>query len=209
MSVLTRLAPGVLFIALLSTGCMTFASGNLPRIAAEAPAQPGSVEYTVGAFMNEQSWVGTKEPSHQVGTDFARGMFGLWAAEGYVERSRQVPRGGFTGRADYEFTLGGQVHTSSSAAMQIISGFTLLLVPTVFHVRMGMELSVVRRFDGRSFQAVASDSYRAVVWAPFAPMLWAMEHGQRKTESRLARHLFARLADQGAFEIEQVEDGDP
>jgi hypothetical protein len=193
-------AASLLLLVASSTGCITIAGGVLPPIEPTAPSAPATVEDTVGDFSF------TLEGGKMV-TDNKQGrllndeILARWKKQAYISEHEYVPSSEFTGKADYNLTLSGSQYGESSIAMQLLSGFTLLLLPYSVDTRYDIQYTLEDVKTGRKFSAAVEDNYKTwIELLLFVAIPFSMG-GASRTWDNMADHLYEQLRAQGAFGV--------
>jgi len=200
---------GMVWLA-LGTGCITRAGGALVRIEPQpaAPAAPGRVEQTVGDFAFTLEG-GKMVTSNKVGRDFNDEILKRWKERGYVAEFEYVPKGAFTGKADYNLTLSGSQYGESSIAMQVLSGLTLLLIPYTVDQRFDVQYTLEEVRTGRRYGATVADSYHTTVELFLFLVAPVSLRGAHQTLDAIADHLYEQLRSKGAFVRDETPTATP
>lgn len=187
----------ILFATLVS-GCVTVAGNHLRDLERTTPEEVPRVEQTIGDFSFHLDG-GKMITSIKAGRIFNDEVLGRWKKWGYIRSQTYVKDSGFTGGADYELTLGGSQDGDSSIALQLLSGFTLIVIPYYVDTRLNVVYDVKDRRSGRTYRAEAKDSFNTVVSLILIPFSPFAQGGRSRTWDRIAANLYDQLKQQGAF----------
>jgi len=195
----TTCARALFALPVLLSGCLTFAGDQLSEI----PVEPGTVrpfiQHTVGDFGFETDGGEKLATSGQVGQEINREVLDRWVESGLISQHELVQSSEFTGDIPLRLTLGGRMHAESNVAMQVITGLTLMLIPSSVDYRMSLKFTLEDVESGCTFEATAADSYRTVTTLLLLPALPFSRIGSNRSYALLADHLYSQLAAQGAF----------
>lgn len=193
-----KLLTAIASVALLSTGCITSAGGNLNPLAIPAPAISPSIEQTVGDF--EFTLEGGKMvTSNKMGSILNDLILMRWVKQGYISNHTYVPSSAFTGDAAYNLTLSGSQYGDSSVVAQFISGLTFLLLPYTVDTKFDVQYVVENVATGEKYSASAADSYHTTVELLLLLAAPISARGQTETMNAIADNLYKQLQDAGAF----------
>jgi hypothetical protein len=160
---------------------------------------PPSIEQTVGDFSFHLDG-GKMISSIKAGRNVNKLILAQWRKRGFITKESYVKSSQFTGGAEYNLTLTGHQEGQSSVAMQVLSGLTLFLIPYSINTQLDLVYSLEHVETGKTFEARASDSFRSITQLLLFPISPFAMGGIQRTHERLADHLYARLAEQGAFD---------
>lgn len=190
-------------MAALTSGCITTAGDSLSDISPAPPAKSARIEQSVGGFSFHL--VGGKMvTSNKMGRTVNDELLKRWKKRGYISSHIYVPSEEFTGKADYNLSLGGHQEGDSSAVLQFFSGLTLFLLPYYVNTKMDLTYSLEHVASGSTFEAAASDSFNTIVGLILLPISPFFQGGRGRTWDRLANHLYEQLSEQGAFDTESL-----
>jgi hypothetical protein len=185
--------------AVAPAGCITSAGNHLTDIApSPGPVRP-SIEQTVGDFSLDVDGI-KLVTSNKTGRVLNDDLLDRWRESGFIADHRYVESARFSEASVFRLTLEGRLDERSSFFLQIVSGLTLTLVPFPVDSRMNLRYSLANTKSGCVFHAKATDSYRTVACLLLLPAAPFLQEGRTRTLDRIADHLYAQLADQGAFE---------
>jgi len=188
----------VLALATVASGCVTVAGNHLRDVERTAPVEVPSVEQTIGDFSFHLDG-GKMITSIKAGRLFNDEVLGRWKKWGYIRSQAYVKDARFTGGADYEITLGGKQDGDSSIALQILSGFTLLVLPYYVDTRLDAVYDLKDRRSGKTYRAEAKDNFNTVISLILIPFSPFAQGGRSRTWDRIAANLYEQLRQQGAF----------
>jgi hypothetical protein len=194
----TLASSSLLLLLATSTSCIRIAGGGLSPIQPPTPSTAGTLEDTVGDF-------GLTPPGSALITDNKAGrnvnlaLLGRWIRRGYIVAHAYVPKGQFSGKADYNLTLSGVEDAESPTALRIASSCTAFLVPFSENYRFDIQYTLENVKTGAKYSAGVEDGYKKwthlflLFAAPFA------DNGAQRTLDDMADHLYEQLRTQGAF----------
>ena len=188
----------VVVLSLLASGCITRAGGGLAPIEVEPAGPPVSIEQTVGDFAFTLEG-GKLVSSQRIGRLLNQQMLGRWKKQGLIADESFVESSRFSGKADYNLTLGGRQFGDSNVALQVLSGLTLFLIPYTVDTRMDLRFTLEDVKTGVKYDAAVSDSYRTTVELFLMFAAPVATRGQQKTINAMADHLYHQLQQAGAF----------
>ena len=181
------------------TGCITVAGDHLDDVTPAPGAVAPSIEQTVGDFSFHLDG-GKMVTSNKMGRALNDEILKRWIAAGWISGQTYVASGAFSGAAGYELTLSGNQEGESSVALQVLSGLTLTVIPYSVDSRMELRYSLRNAGTGCVFAASVMDSYDTIVGILLLPVSPFAQGGRERTFDRIAHHVYAQLASQGAFE---------
>lgn len=186
-------------IALLSSGCITMAGGQLADIEVQPlEIPPPSVEQTVGDFSFHLDG-GKMVTSNKAGREVNKIILDRWKKRGLIASETYVESSRFTGNAEYNLTLAGHQEGESSVVMQFLSGLTLFILPYWVNTQFDLVYSLEHVRSGKTFEAKASDNYRTITQLLLFPIAPFAMGGLLRTHGRLADHIYQQFTEQGAF----------
>ncbi len=189
---------GFIAVAFVSSGCLTFAGGELEDLEPLEPKVHVTVESSVGEFYFYRDRV-TVPDSEKRGDIVNEAILDKWKKKNYVSNHAPVQEGAFTGKADYSLTLNGSQIGESNVLLRQFSIFTLFLVPYSVDTWLRLEFELQDLKTGDFYRARVKDHYRTQVELLLLPMAPLSMRGQSKTYDRIAEHLYQQFYDQGAF----------
>lgn len=186
-------------LATAAAGCVTIAGNRLKDLEPARAAVVPRVEHTIGEFSFHLDG-GKMITSIKAGRELNAAILGNWKKKGWISGETYVKDGHFTGTADYEITLAGFQNGESSIFLQLISGFSLVVIPYFVDTYYKVVYEVRERATGRTWSVEVRDSYNTIVSLLLLPATPFSLGGATKTFDRIAAHLYEELKKQGAFE---------
>jgi len=123
----------------------------------------------------------------------------LWTDNDYIADSTYVKLGEFSGNADYNLTISGKHTVDSSTAMQILSGLTLLLIPSSVNEDFDLIYTLENVSTGKVYTASAKETMSTTMWILFLPALPFSLIGSLNTVEHISEHIYQDFVKQGAF----------
>lgn len=187
-----------LVFSIFTSGCVTVAGNKLRDLERATPTEVPRVEQTIGDFSFHLDG-GKMITSIKAGRLFNDEVLTRWKRWGWVSSQTYVKSGKFSGNADYEITLSGSQDGESSILLQLLSGFTLLVIPYYVDTRLDAVFEVKDRRSGKVYKAEAADHFNTVISLILIPVSPFAQGGRTKTWDRIAANLYEQLRQQGAF----------
>jgi hypothetical protein len=188
-----------LFMAMaFMSGCVTIAGNTLRDVERTQPAEVPKVEQTIGDFSFHLDG-GKMITSIKAGRIANDEILKRWKKWGYISSQKYKKDGAFSATADYEVTLSGTQKGDSSIFLQLISGFSLMVIPYYVDTQLHLVYEVRDRRSGKIYTADVSDSYNTIVSLLLVPVSPFALGGGTKTWDRIAGNLYEQLRAQGAF----------
>jgi hypothetical protein len=189
----------VLAIAVtIASGCVTMAGNALRDLERATPLECPRVEQTIGEFSFHLDG-GKMITSIKAGRILNDEILGRWKKWGYISSQTYVKSGNFTGNAAYEITLAGKQDGDSSILLQLISGFSLLVIPYYVDTNYEVAYDVKDGRTGATYHAAVADSYNTVISLLMIPASPFAQAGRSTTWDRIAANLYLQLREEGAF----------
>jgi len=187
-------------LAALASGCVTMNESML-RV---PPVQPLSkavvVETRVGEFTQSRNGEGKNDGvfgntslANQVNTL----LMGRWKSKDIV--AQYGAPGDLKMPPDYTFTLSGNRNEDSSILGAMVSGFTLMLLPSTTTLIYDLKADLADNRTGKHYQAQAKNGVTTVMeilFLPAVPFSWL---GSHHAFNDLADVLYEQFRAQGAF----------
>jgi hypothetical protein len=198
----------VALAAIGSAGCITRAGGALAPLVVTPPAEPPTLEDTVGDY--EFTLEGGKMiTSNKAGRTLNDEVLRRWKKKGYIAGSEYVPSGQFSGKADYNLVLMGSQYGEASLVEELISGLTLYLLPYTIDHRYDVQYVLENVHTGERYAAQVEDSFRITVELLLVFAAPVATRGADATFDAMADHLYYQLQQKGAFAPAAAGDGSP
>jgi hypothetical protein len=179
-------------------GCVTSAGNRLRDVERARPSEVPRIEQTVGDYSFHLDG-GKMITSNKAGRLLNDEILKRWKKWGYIASQTYVKSAEFTGAGDYEVTLGGFHDGDSSIFLQLISGFSLMVIPYYVNTSFTVKYDVRDPRTGRTWHAETADSYNTIISLILLPATPFAQGGQSKTLDRIAAELYRQLSEQGAF----------
>jgi hypothetical protein len=188
-------------VALVSSACITVAGNGLSDVELRRPdGSLPTIEQTIGDDFSFHLDGGKMITSVKAGRNVNQMILTRWKKQGLISKENYVKSAQFSGKADYNLTLGGHQEGESSIALQVLSGLTLFLIPYSVNTQLDLEYTIEHVASGKRFEAKAADSFQTVIELFLLPISPFALGGSTRTYERLADHLYNGLAVQGAFD---------
>lgn len=188
----------LLTVLSISAGCVTSAGNRLRDLDRAAPVEVPRIEQTVGDYSFHLDG-GKMITSNKAGRLLNDEILKRWKSWGYIASVAYVKSGQFSGAGDYEVTLGGFQDGDSSILLQLISGFSLMVIPYYVNTNFTVTYDVRDPRTGQAWHAETKDSYNTVISLILLPASPFAQGGRSKTLDRIAAELYRQLREQGAF----------
>lgn len=190
---------GLFFMSALVSGCMTFSGDHLAQLQPIQPKVSPPIEYTVGSEFDYSIDGGAMSSSVTMGQRINEGVLKFWKENRYISRSNYVKRENFTGAAEYNLTLEGQLDGEGSIFLQTISGLTLFLIPSYVDASAHLTFKLENTITGEKYTSKVYDTINMTAWIIFLPALPFMYSGENDLYERIAEHVYQDFVKQGAF----------
>ena len=179
-------------------GCMTFSGEKLTELKPLIPMVSPKIEESVGDFTFHLDG-GAMVTDNKAGRIINNAILEKWKSNQYISDFNYVKKESFTGDAQYNLTLSGHQEGQSSVAMQIISGLTLLLLPSAVNTTYDLTYKLENVKTGKKYTTKVSEDMSTVMWLLYFPVLPFAFVGADNTMENISENIYQNFVQQGAF----------
>lgn len=187
-------------LAMLS-GCMTYNEEMLRKVPeVKAPARAAVIETKVGDFIQRLNREGTNAgplSNTALANQVIKLIMDRWEDLGIVADYGKP--GEIKGTPDYTLILSGARDEEGSIGLAVLSGLTLMLLPTSSTLTYDLNVELIDNKTSRHYEAKAKNAVTTVMEILFLPALPFSWIGGKHAVDDIADHLYHELHAQGAF----------
>ncbi len=186
------------YLLFFISGCMTFSGEKLAELKPIIPVTSPNIEESVGDFTFHIDG-GAMVTDNKAGRIINNAILEKWKSNKYISDFTYVKKESFTGNAQYNLTLSGHQEGQSSVAMQIISGLTLLLLPSTVNTTYDLTYKLENVKTGKKYTTKVSEDMSTVLWLLYFPAFPFSFVGADNTMEHLSENIYQNFVQQGAF----------
>lgn len=183
------------------SGCMTYNEEMLRKVPeVQATTKAVVIETKVGDFIQRLNGEGTNASPFSnttVAGEVTKLIMDRWESRGIVADYGKA--GELDGTPDYTLILSGTRDEEGSIGLAVLSGLTLMLLPTSSTLTYDLNVELIDNKTSRHYEAKAKNAVTTVMEILFLPALPFSWIGGKHAVDDIADHLYHELHEQGAF----------